>query len=419
MKHSETPNNSNLNYGQLLDRYFLDEGVLSIAFDDAFNNVLCLTNRVCESSFSQINIIGHTKYWRKTDIEFTTGYCETTHALSEIVIKHNELFEVSGILEDNRIINHPIFINDINIKHYAAIPITLSDRSVIGTLCLMNSEACLLTEDSKSALLLMVKNIASQIELYLKNTILEESASQNNEVSSGSVRILTKEEIFAEIDTFLHRAVHDLRSPLNAIKNITSWIQEDIDDGLTDDNDKNFSMVANSTKRMERLLTDLSIYSQIGRELHPAESFSLKTLVNESCVAVQLPNSFNVSVEQCKIELPREPLLFVLNHLLSNAIKHHDKTQGNINISYTDELEHFHLSISDDGPGIPETYQKKVFEAFQTLKSKDQVEGSGLGLTMIQKTLAFYSAEINVESQENEGATFTITWPKHNINSVL
>jgi len=418
MKHSETPNNSNLNYGQLLDRYFLDEGVLSIAFDSAFNNALCLTNKVCASSFSQINLIGHINYWRKTKNEFTNGLCKTTYALSEMVIKHNDLFEVSGILEDNRIINQPIFINNINIKHYAAIPITLSDSSVIGTLSLMNSEACLLTDDSKSALSLMVENIASQIELQLKNSAFEANAC-NNDAFSGLEQKITREELFTELDTFLHRAIHDLRSPLNAIKNITSWIEEDLETGFTEDNHKNFSMVGNSTNRMDRLLTDLSTYSQIGRKVYPPEVFNLDSLINESCGCLTIPNHFTISVKNCEIEAPKEPLLFALNHLLSNAIKHHDKEEGNIDVQYISQEKSYQISVSDDGPGISDDYHHKIFEAFQTLRSKDQVEGSGLGLTMVRKILAPYSAEITVESQADKGATFFITWPKNHINAAL
>ena len=424
MKLSEITHNSNENYTQLLANYVLDSDLLSVTFDEIFNNILSLTNRACESSVSQINIIGYDKYWRKTDIGFSKDSCNATHLLSEMVLSHNQFFEVLGILEDNRIINKPIVINEQAIKSYAAIPITLSDGAIVGTLSLMNNEAVSLSDNHRMSLSLMERNIASQIELCLKNKQLEciadeNSVKENSEIPLASEPVISKEELFADLDAFLHRAVHDLRSPLNAIKNITSWIKEDIEDGFIEDNEKNFAMVANSTVRMETLLSDLSTFSQIGREIYPHEVFNLDSLVNEICGWLTLPNHFNISVENCEIELPKEPLLFALNHLVSNAIKHHDNDKGNIDIKCDYQGENYQISVTDDGPGISDVYYNKIFEAFQTLKSKDQVEGSGLGLAMIRKKLLPYSAEVTVESQIDKGSTFTIIWPKHNNKAAL
>ncbi|MEP1868167.1 MAG: sensor histidine kinase, partial [Paraglaciecola sp.] len=64
------------------------------------------------------------------------------------------------------------------------------------------------------------------------------------------------------------------------------------------------------------------------------------------------------------------------------------------------------------GPGIDPSLHKKIFQKFQTLKPRDEVEGSGLGLAMIEKALMNYSGKISIQSEINKGAIFTVIWPK-------
>jgi signal transduction histidine kinase len=70
------------------------------------------------------------------------------------------------------------------------------------------------------------------------------------------------------------------------------------------------------------------------------------------------------------------------------------------------------FTITDDGPGIAEQYQTRIFEIFQTLKPRDQVEGSGIGLAIVKKIVESQGGAITVESAEGRGASFRFTWPK-------
>ena len=69
--------------------------------------------------------------------------------------------------------------------------------------------------------------------------------------------------------------------------------------------------------------------------------------------------------------------------------------------------------VVDDGPGIAPEYQEQVFELFRTLKPRDQVEGSGMGLSIVKKTVESRGGAIHLTSTPGAGATFTFTWPKH------
>ena len=70
------------------------------------------------------------------------------------------------------------------------------------------------------------------------------------------------------------------------------------------------------------------------------------------------------------------------------------------------------FAIKDDGPGIPAQFHDQIFKMFQTLKPRDQVEGSGMGLAMVRKNIEVFGGTLNLESAVGHGSTFCFTWPK-------
>ena len=102
----------------------------------------------------------------------------------------------------------------------------------------------------------------------------------------------------------------------------------------------------------------------------------------------------------------------LISNLLSNAIKYHDKPQGLIKIDCIDDNGYWKFSVSDNGPGIEEKYFEKIFQIFQTLSPRDQLEGTGVGLTLIKKIVTMYGGNIWLESEIGRGSTFFFTLPK-------
>jgi signal transduction histidine kinase len=114
-----------------------------------------------------------------------------------------------------------------------------------------------------------------------------------------------------------------------------------------------------------------------------------------------------------KLYTERVPLETVLRNLVANAIKHHDRPQeGVVHISIEDLEDWVAFSVADNGPGIPPQHHERIFQVFQSLKPRDQVEGSGMGLAIVKKTVESQGGQIEVESDVGQGATFRFTWPK-------
>jgi two-component system sensor kinase FixL len=120
----------------------------------------------------------------------------------------------------------------------------------------------------------------------------------------------------------------------------------------------------------------------------------------------------SVSPDFAAIRLNRMPLQQVFFNLIGNAIKHHDKAEKHIAVSVQDDGESYLFTVADDGPGIPKQYAGKVFEMFQTLRPRDQVEGSGMGLAIVRKHVVAMGGHIDLVSQEGQGCAFRVSWPK-------
>ena len=100
--------------------------------------------------------------------------------------------------------------------------------------------------------------------------------------------------------------------------------------------------------------------------------------------------------------------------MISNAVKHHDAGGGTIQIEARDLGTEYEFRVRDDGPGIPRQYQERIFSLFQTLRSRDEVEGSGMGLAIVKKIVESVDCRIAVQSdpEVSPGTTFHFTWPK-------
>jgi PAS domain S-box-containing protein len=218
-----------------------------------------------------------------------------------------------------------------------------------------------------------------------------------------------------ELDEFAYAASHDLKAPLRVIYNASKWLEEDLEPHLTPDTRENMTLMRRRVVRMEKLLDDLLEYSRIGRKMdRNVELLSGDRLIEDILALIAVREGFvvNFSAAFEAIEVTRMPLQQILVNLINNAIKHHDKKSGLINVSVRDLDSALEFSVEDDGPGIPAQFHEQVFKMFQTLKPRDQVEGSGMGLAMVRKYIATTGGSIRIESAEGEGCTFRFTWPR-------
>ncbi|MBF2026071.1 MAG: CHASE3 domain-containing protein [Oscillatoriales cyanobacterium C42_A2020_001] len=217
-----------------------------------------------------------------------------------------------------------------------------------------------------------------------------------------------------ELEQFAYVASHDLKAPLRAIAHLSEWIEEDLQGDLPPENQKQMQLLRGRVHRMEALINGLLEYSRIGRVKTSIETISLTKLLAEIVDSLAPPSTFaiHISPELPTFKAKVLPLRQVFANLIGNAIKHHDKDAGHIQISVKDLGTFYEFAVADDGPGIHPDFHQKIFTIFQTLQARDTKESTGIGLSIVKKIVETEGGTIRVESQEGQGSTFYFTWLK-------
>lgn len=237
----------------------------------------------------------------------------------------------------------------------------------------------------------------------------------NNDLEKR-VQIRTRELHAAnkELESFTYSVSHDLRAPLRAIHGYTQILNETYNDQLNNEGKRMLSRVVFNTKKMNALIDDLLEFSKLGKA----------SLAREKCditkIALEVVNEISASSEHVREIITLRNLGFanvdkiilrhVFENLLSNAIKYSSKKEHPlIEIGVTETKKGTAFFVKDNGVGFDMKYYYKLFGVFQRLHRKEDFEGTGVGLAIVQKIVTKHQGEVWAEAVENEGATFFFT----------
>ena len=219
---------------------------------------------------------------------------------------------------------------------------------------------------------------------------------------------------------FLSSMSHELRTPLNAIIGFSQLLEGDTNNSLNDEQAENVDYILSSGKHLLNLINDVLELSTIeaGKlniDLEPTQLTTVvdnsldmvATIANEAHVQLHLKSdlALTINVDYTKFKQ-------AIINLLSNAIKY-NRPDGKVSISWV-KTEHnsVRLSIVDNGIGIPESKQDKVFGAFNRLgQETTAIEGTGIGLVVTKDLIELMNGKIGFESVEGKGSTFWIDIP--------
>jgi PAS domain S-box-containing protein len=217
-----------------------------------------------------------------------------------------------------------------------------------------------------------------------------------------------------ELEQFAYVASHDLKAPLRAIGNLASWLQEDLEDKLTDDSFDQLTLLKDRVQRMQALIEGLLKYSRVGAMESPKEAVDTTQLLAEIIDSLSPPEKFIIDVapNMPTLHTNRLQLGQVFANLIGNSIKHHGSDRGHVWVTVRDDGVYYEFTVADDGPGIAPEYHEKVFMMFQTLETKDYGNDTGIGLALVKKIVQEQGGSITLDSGETKGAAFRFTWPK-------
>jgi PAS domain S-box-containing protein len=216
-----------------------------------------------------------------------------------------------------------------------------------------------------------------------------------------------------DLEDFAYIASHDLKTPLSGIKNAALWLEEDLQ-GLSDESRKLLGLMRSRINRMETMLDDLLTFSRVGRADTAVGETKLADIFDSIVEVLNPPAHIQVRTEG---ELPvivtaSAQLEQVLRNLINNAIKHHDKRNGEVILSAKRVGDFMDFVVRDDGPGILPQFHEKIFQLFQTLKRRGEAESTGMGLAIVKKLVERQNCRVTVHSQgDGTGTEFRFRWP--------
>ncbi len=273
-----------------------------------------------------------------------------------------------------------------------------------------------LTKDNKE---LPIEIRLSYIEIHGQDMVLAsilditERKQQESDIKKYVEQLKSKNK---ELEQFSYITSHDLQEPLRTVLSFIDVIQEDYSDKLDEELNLYLKYISEASTRMSNLIKSLLDYSRIGHNgvvgivdcntLLDSVIADLKYKIDNSHAEInysKLP-----SIEGFNLELR---LLF--QNLIINAIKFQKKTEvPKIDITFEDKGTHWQFNIADNGIGIKEEFQNKIFVIFQRLHNREEYDGTGIGLSHCQKIVQLHGGEIWVTSEAGIGSTFHFTIPK-------
>ncbi|MDK2408735.1 hybrid sensor histidine kinase/response regulator [Aphanizomenon sp. PH219] len=239
------------------------------------------------------------------------------------------------------------------------------------------------------------------------------------QVEEKTTELLKSQEINQLKSEFMAMLSHDIRNPLNTIL-LAAGLLEKYQKELTNNSQIDYvQLIRSAIKNVSHLVDEASLIgkSDSGQLAYQPHILNLENLCSELVEQSQLPaqeqqlNLIFTSSEHCFEFLGDETLLkHIINNLLNNAIKY-SIPGGTVLFELIKQEKTVILRFQDQGIGMSEKDQKKLFQPFHRGENVGIIPGSGLGLTIVQQCVIAHRGEITVNSQVGVGSTFTVTLP--------
>ncbi len=219
-----------------------------------------------------------------------------------------------------------------------------------------------------------------------------------------------------DLEHFAYVASHDLQSPLRTVEGYLGIIRQELNkEGVSGDVEGYFEHVTLGVKRLQQLIKDLLEYSRAGRMVDRA---TIQTHAMLEIVKYNLRHNIQQRTVTITFEdLPerflghRMGITQLFQNLLANAIDFGKKDSPNhIKISSTEDEKYWRFAVSDEGIGIAEENQQRIFELFTRLNPREMEDkGTGIGLALCKRIVDSHGGKIWVESALDAGSTFHFT----------
>ena len=222
-----------------------------------------------------------------------------------------------------------------------------------------------------------------------------------------------------ELKDFVYIASHDLREPLRKISSFGELLKDSLGGNLNADDQENLEFMIDGAERMTAMIEGLLVYSRLSKNgdafeavdlneiVEQLEQLELAELLEESGAAIAVPQQLP------KVQAEPVQIRQLLQNLIANGIKYRrEGIQPRVVIRAKQIADgEVRVEVEDNGIGIAKEYEEDVFRMFRRLHSRQEYEGTGIGLAVCKKIVERHNGQIGIESEAGAGSTFWFTLP--------
>jgi chemotaxis family two-component system sensor kinase Cph1 len=269
-------------------------------------------------------------------------------------------------------------------------------------------------------------DITSQIEA---ETVLRNRNAKINKLLNVEIDDYEKAEIKLEklidnlkssnreLEQFAYVSSHDFKEPLRMITSFLQLLQKRYADKLDEDANDFINFAVEGAKRLNNMINDLLEYSRIGSNEIEFEYLQsekiLETILTELEPLIE-DNHAIVTYDPLPLIYANEQMMIQLfQNLIGNAIKYHGEKTPEIHISTNKIEDEYVFAVKDNGIGINKKHMGRIFTIFQRLHTREEYEGTGIGLAISLRIIQKHRGIIWAESELGKGTTFYFTIPDY------
>ncbi|MFN3868174.1 MAG: sensor histidine kinase [Hyphomicrobiaceae bacterium] len=242
-----------------------------------------------------------------------------------------------------------------------------------------------------------------------------EAASKSRELARSNQDLARANR---DLEDFAAVISHDLKAPLRALRYASQEALALLAAGEVTGASQRLAEIEARSRRMSEMMTALLDYASVGRKADIAEPTDTRALVDRVVAAMPLPRGFEIVVGGDWPLLVTVPaaLDLVLRNLIDNAIKHHDREVGHIEVTARREGPLLSIRVADDGPGIAPSQHQAILLPFRTGAAPagdGAAKGTGMGLAFVNRTVETMGGTLTIRSNPalGRGTTFELGWP--------
>lgn len=373
--------------------------VLDTDTETLFDELTQLASQICETPIALISLVDPDRQWFKSRVGLDATETSRSIAFCSHAILQREVFEINNAKEDPRFHDNPLVTGDPNIRFYAGAPLVTPSGHAIGTLCTISDKPKALTESQKEALTTLSHSVIAHLELRRKNRDLERTSKFRSD--------------------FLSYLSHEVRTPLNAINTFSRLLEGEAKSLQLP---RSFTEpLGHISKSGERLLEIVNSVLDL-KQLEAGKMRVTPRAVSTHDLFTHLFSLTNIRAEDehvlfeyvidesvpKSVDLDDTKYSQIALNILSNAVKYTPENKRIFaQVKYKKGTLIF--TVKDEGIGISEEEQAKLFKPFERMDNAHSIDGTGLGLNITKQLIALMKGSMKFKSELNQGTRVTIS----------